>query len=199
MCQIVFRLCFFLLVAPLSHSFCLFFSFHSCLLRCASQSSLDESSQKIPRQRSTAGTYKNDAHTNRSFDTMNEMRKWVKCCYGKCQGYQKIKNLHCRQNLLCDVILIAEGMEIPAHKMILASCSPYFYAMFTGFEESRQDRITIQGVDFHALQLLVEYVYSSVVVVTEENVQVLLTAANLLQVSYKILILLSYLMSLNLF
>lgn len=109
------------------------------------------------------------------------------------------ENLHCRQNLLCDVILIAEGMEIPAHKMILASCSPYFYAMFTGFEESRQDRITIQGVDFHALQLLVEYVYSSVVVVTEENVQVLLTAANLLQVSYKILILLSYLMSLNLF
>ncbi|CRK93246.1 CLUMA_CG006789, isoform A, partial [Clunio marinus] len=139
-------------------SFCL----HSCLLRCASQSSLDESSQKIPRQRSTTGTYKNDAHTNRSFDTMNEMRK---------------------QNLLCDVVLVAEGMEIPAHKMILASCSPYFYAMFTGFEESKQDRITIQGVDFHALQLLVEYVYSSVVVVTEENVQVLLTAANLLQLT----------------
>lgn len=67
--------------------------------------------------------------------------------------------------------------------MILASCSPYFYAMFTGFEESRQDKITIQGVDFHALQLLVEYVYSSVVVVTEENVQVLLTAANLLQLT----------------
>lgn len=88
-----------------------------------------------------------------------------------------------RQNLLCDVILIADGMEIPAHKMILASCSPYFYAMFTGFEESRQDRITIQGVDYHALQLLVEYVYSSVVIVTEENVQVLLTAANLLQLT----------------
>lgn len=135
-------------------------------MRCASQSSLDESSQKIPRQngkdRSTSGTYKNDGHTNRSFDSMNEMRK---------------------QNLLCDVILIADGMEIPAHKMVLASCSPYFYAMFTGFEESRQDRITIQGVDFQALQLLVEYVYSSVVVVTEDNVQVLLTAANLLQLT----------------
>lgn len=81
------------------------------------------------------------------------------------------------------MILIAEGLEIPAHKMVLASCSPYFYAMFTGFEESRQDRISIQGVDFHALQLLVEYVYTSVVVVTEENVQVLLTAANLLQLT----------------
>lgn len=53
--------------------------------------------------------------------------------------------------------------------------------MFTGFEESRQERINIQGVDNNALQVLVEYVYTSVVDVTEENVQVLLPAANLLQ------------------
>lgn len=65
-------------------------------------------------------------------------------------------------------------MEIPAHKMVLASCSPYFYAMFSGsdFEESHQDKITVQGVDFHALQLLVDYVYTSYVNVTEDNVQV---------------------------
>lgn len=79
--------------------------------------------------------------------------------------------------------MVAEGIEIPAHKMVLASCSPYFYAMFTGFEESRQDRITLQGVDYHALQLLVDYVYTSIVDVTENNVQVLLTAANLLQLT----------------
>lgn len=66
-------------------------------------------------------------------------------------------------------------MQIPAHKMVLASCSPYFYAMFSGsdFEESRQDKITVQGVDFHALELLIDYVYTSYVDVTEENVQVL--------------------------
>lgn len=90
-----------------------------------------------------------------------------------------------RQNLFCDVTLVAENMEIPAHKMVLASCSPYFYAMFSGsdFEESRQDRITVQGVDFHALELLIDYVYTSYVDVTEENVQILLTAANLLQLT----------------
>jgi kelch-like protein 2/3 len=80
-------------------------------------------------------------------------------------------------------MLVADGMEIPAHKLVLASSSVYFYAMFSGFEESRQDRITIQGVDYQALQLLVEYVYTSIVEVTEENVQVLLTAANLLQLT----------------
>lgn len=70
--------------------------------------------------------------------------------------------------------LVADNMEIRAHKMVLAAASPYFYAMFSGsdFEESHQDRITVQGVDYHALELLIEYVYTSYVDVTEENVQV---------------------------
>lgn len=134
------------------------------LLRHASQNSLDESSQKhMPRPLGKEKPpYRNSHHTHRAFDVMSVMRK---------------------QNLLCDVILIADGVEIPAHKMVLAACSPYFYAMFTSFEESKQERITLQGVDAHALQLLVEYVYSSEVQVTEDNVQVLLPAANLLQLT----------------
>jgi hypothetical protein len=30
--------------------------------------------------------------------------------------------------------------------MVLASCSPYFYAMFTGFTERESSRVTIQQV-----------------------------------------------------
>lgn len=75
----------------------------------------------------------------------------------------RIKIIHwvSRQKLLCDVTLIANTVEIPAHKMVLAACSPYFYAMFSSFEESRQDRIVIQEVDHYALELLVEYSYTS--------------------------------------
>nr|CAD7445133.1 unnamed protein product [Timema bartmani] len=137
----------------------------SCLLlRYASQNSLDESSQKhIPRPGSKEKPpYRNHHHTHRAFDIINVMRK---------------------QNLLCDVTLVAESVEVPAHKMVLAACSPYFYAMFTSFEESKLERITLQGVDSQALQLLVDYVYSSEVHVTEDNVQVLLPAANLLQLT----------------
>lgn len=77
-----------------------------------------------------------------------------------------------RQNLLCDVILCAEGVETPAHKTVLASCSPYFYAMFTSFTESKAEKITLQGIDGNALLLLVDYVYSAEIQVTEDNVQV---------------------------
>lgn len=106
--------------------------------------------------------YKNAHHTQKAFEVMSILRK---------------------QNLLCDVTLVADSAEIPAHKMVLASCSPYFYAMFTGFTESRADKITIQGVDGQALQLLIDYVYSAEIQVTEDNVQVLLPAANLLQLT----------------
>ncbi|XP_012272715.1 ring canal kelch homolog isoform X2 [Orussus abietinus] len=89
-----------------------------------------------------------------------------------------------RRNLLCDVILVADdGMEVLAHKVVLAACSPYFYAMFTSFEERDQERITLLGVDHAALELLVDYAYTAEVHVTEDNVQVLLPAANLLQLT----------------
>lgn len=84
---------------------------------------------------------------------------------------------------MCDVTLVADGIEIPAHKMVLAACSPYFYAMFSGFEESKQDRVTLRAVDNQALLTLIEYVYTAEVKVTEENVQMLLPAANLLQLT----------------
>ena len=78
-----------------------------------------------------------------------------------------------RQNLLCDVLLVADTVEIPCHKAVLAACSPYFYAMFTGeLAEAKADRIVLQEVDGKALSLLIDFVYTAEVHVTEDNVQV---------------------------
>ena len=75
--------------------------------------------------------------------------------------------------MLCDVLVVAGDIEISAHRAVLASCSPYFYAMFTGeLTESKADRVVLQEIDGRALTLLVDFIYTAEVSVTEDNVQV---------------------------
>lgn len=105
--------------------------------------------------------YKHHNHADKAFDSLSTLR---------------------RQKMLCDVLLVADNIEISAHRAVLASCSPYFYAMFTGeLTESKADRVVLQEIDGRALTLLVDFIYTAEVSVTEDNVQMLLPAANILQ------------------
>ncbi|KAK7112668.1 kelch-like protein 2 [Littorina saxatilis] len=107
--------------------------------------------------------FKHPQHAQKAFELLNQMRK---------------------SGLLCDVTLKVGGVEVSAHKNILASCSQYFYAMFTGdLAESKADCITLQEIDPKALALLIDFIYTSEIHVTEENVQTLLPAANILQIT----------------
>ncbi|XP_066887785.1 kelch-like protein 3 isoform X9 [Kogia breviceps] len=103
----------------------------------------------------------NPAHMGKAFKVMNELRS---------------------KQLLCDVVIVAEDVEIEAHRVVLAACSPYFCAMFTGdMSESKAKKIEIKDVDGQTLSKLIDYIYTAEIEVTEENVQVLLPAASLLQ------------------
>ena len=83
---------------------------------------------------------------------------------------------------LCDVVLEVEGEMIPAHRVVLASLSPYFRAMFTGeMAESKKKTITINGVGAESLRTLVEYAYTATIKISENNVQAILPAASVLQ------------------
>ena len=58
--------------------------------------------------------------------------------------------------------------------------------------ESNADKVMLKGIEGKALLQLVEYVYTSQIEVTEENVQALLPAASLLEVSKNLGMLLKY-------
>ncbi|KPP57561.1 hypothetical protein Z043_124701, partial [Scleropages formosus] len=77
-----------------------------------------------------------------------------------------------QRGLLCDIVLHVASKEIKAHKVVLASCSPYFHAMFTNeMSESRQTHVTLHDIDPQALEQLVQYAYTAEIVVGEGNVQ----------------------------
>jgi kelch-like protein 20 len=87
-----------------------------------------------------------------------------------------------RNNELCDVLITCGNLKINAHKIILSSSSPYFRAMFTcELVESKQTEIRINDLDELAMEMLIDFCYTSKITVDEKNVQNLLPAACLLQ------------------
>nr|UZH44864.1 kelch-like protein [Carassius gibelio]WEX30254.1 Kelch-like protein 3-A [Carassius gibelio] len=97
------------------------------------------------------------------------------------KAFRLMNDLRSRR-MLCDVLLVAGEVEVPAHRVVLASCSPYFCAMFTGdMSESKAHHVEIRDVDGQTLSKLVDYIYTAEIEVSEDNVQVLLPAASLLQ------------------
>ncbi|XP_078589161.1 kelch-like protein 24 isoform X1 [Branchiostoma floridae x Branchiostoma japonicum] len=95
------------------------------------------------------------------------------------QGLQELRS----DNLLVDVVLCVSGKEIPCHRNVLAACSGYFRAMFcNGHRESKEHKVTIHKSSPSALQLLVDYAYTSKVTITEDNAAELMEGANFFQV-----------------
>uniref|UniRef100_A0A8C6Q4N4 Kelch-like protein 20 n=1 Tax=Nothobranchius furzeri TaxID=105023 RepID=A0A8C6Q4N4_NOTFU len=96
----------------------------------------------------------------------------------------EVINLLRKHRELCDVVLVVGAKKIYAHRVILSACSPYFRAMFTGeLAESRQTEVVIRDIDERAMELLIDFAYTSQVTVEEGNVQTLLPAACLLQLA----------------
>ncbi|XP_008178316.1 kelch-like protein 3 isoform X2 [Acyrthosiphon pisum] len=107
------------------------------------------------------------------------MYEYKKSSYA--ENYNVLQSLR-KDEVLCDIKLgTDDGGVIFGHKVVLASASPYFLAMFTNFSEKNQDQVTIRQLDSRVLHLLIDFVYSGKISITDKNVQDLLAASNLLQ------------------
>eukprot|EP00102_Acyrthosiphon_pisum_P015469 XP_008186033.2 PREDICTED: kelch-like protein 2 [Acyrthosiphon pisum] len=110
--------------------------------------------------------FRNSFHSDRILEDLQSLRK---------------------NEVLCDIRFETDdGCTTFGHKIVLMAASPYFSAMFSNFDERNEDLVNIRELDSTILQVLVDYIYTGEIMVTKENVQVLLPAANVLQLEYVI-------------
>lgn len=89
-----------------------------------------------------------------------------------------------KERKLCDITLKVGEKEFHAHRVILSACSDYFCAMFTGdMEESNKSVVELHGLDSDTMEFILDFVYTETIQVSVENVQALLPAACLLQLT----------------
>lgn len=70
------------------------------------------------------------------------------------------------------------SVSVKVHKVVLASCSPYFRAMFTSsFRECSAREVTLRDVCPQVLGKLIDFAYTSHITVGEKCVLHLLLAA----------------------
>ncbi|XP_064313051.1 kelch-like protein 30 isoform X3 [Phalacrocorax carbo] len=80
---------------------------------------------------------------------------------------------------LADVTLVAGGQEFPCHRGVLALCSHYFHAMFSGdFAESIAARVELKEVDPGMLELLLDFAYTGKVTINQANVEGLMRTSS---------------------
>lgn len=85
---------------------------------------------------------------------------------------------------LVDVTIQAGGLSFSAHRIVLAACSPYFRAMFSGDNrESKEGLVVIKEVEPTAVRDIVDFCYSGKIKIDTSNVLSTLSAACLLQMS----------------
>ncbi|KAF0705009.1 ring canal kelch isoform X2, partial [Aphis craccivora] len=109
-------------------------------------------------------TYKKSSHVVGVFEVLQSLRK---------------------QKVLCDIrIETDDGTIIFGHKVVLISVSTYFREILTGFIENNIDHIHIRKIDSTFLKLLINFIYTGEITVTEGNAKDLLAAAIVLQLDY---------------
>ncbi len=83
---------------------------------------------------------------------------------------------------LCDATLCVNDKKLLAHRVVLAACSQYFESMFVGeFSEPPGEDVVIEEIAEDALEVLVEFAYTSNLKLTDKNVRTIVEAADVLQ------------------
>ncbi|NXW57627.1 KLH10 protein, partial [Eurystomus gularis] len=82
-----------------------------------------------------------------------------------------------------DVTISVDGVQFSAHKIVLCRCSNYFRALLSRRWNTTEKKVyKIPGTSPEIMKLIIEYAYNGTVLVTADNVESLLNAADYLSV-----------------
>uniref|UniRef100_A0A9J7XX61 Kelch-like family member 41a n=2 Tax=Cyprinus carpio TaxID=7962 RepID=A0A9J7XX61_CYPCA len=91
-----------------------------------------------------------------------------------------------KENKLVDCILKVGDQSLPCHRLIMAACSPYFRELYfteDGVEKKDSSKeVVLESVDPNIMDMIVNYLYSADIEITDENVQDIFAVANRFQI-----------------
>ncbi|XP_056379427.1 zinc finger and BTB domain-containing protein 41 [Hyla sarda] len=113
--------------------------------------------------------------------------------YGVSNGRRVLTSLHYNKNLLkylnddrqrpgsfCDLVIVVEGKEFPVHKVVVAVGSSYFHACLSKNPDT--EAVTLEHVGSAVFQHLLDFLYTSEFLVSEEEIGAVLEAAKFLDI-----------------
>ncbi|XP_002736827.2 kelch-like protein 36 [Saccoglossus kowalevskii] len=106
-----------------------------------------------------------------------------------------LMQLYC-SNDLSDVVIFINNQRFPAHRAILATCSDYFRAMFTGgMKESvdNEQEVELHDMSMEGLKAVLEFMYTGKTTLNHRNSDTILAVANYLQVQPLVCLCISFL------
>ncbi|CAD7085877.1 unnamed protein product [Hermetia illucens] len=124
-----------------------------------------------------------DSQSNAMMSTTTTERR----PYTSSQYAQKVLTNLCQlrqDSRFCDVEIIAGEVTLSAHRAVLSASSEYFEAMFRpelGLSEGKQKSVILHSIDPEILKILLDFIYTGRIHITQINVQELLAAADMLQ------------------
>ncbi|XP_068129605.1 kelch-like protein 24a [Hyperolius riggenbachi] len=101
----------------------------------------------------------------------------------QCVVIKGLRDLHFTDTL-CDVTIVTEGRRFLCHRVVLASVSPYFRAMFTScMVESQQGEVSLLDVSTSIIETILHFIYTGEAAITLDNVEDLFTVSSRLQIT----------------
>ncbi len=89
------------------------------------------------------------------------------------------------ENKFVDCTLKIGDRCFPCHRLIMAACSPYFRELFfseDGKEKVNGKEVVLDDVDPNIMDMIIQYLYSAEIDLTDDNVQEIFAVANRFQI-----------------